>query len=640
MTTFNTGNAVPSTAVKDLYDNSQTEDEVVNSDADTTVTRTGKTILTFAGMNNSFQLALSKIGFESAYLTYTPGVPGVTIQRPTQLVVRSGVFYRVTNPLAVPLVLTGDWAVDGPKLTDVGDASLRAALAAVGGASLVAFTADGVSSVGTLQTKLSQIWCVDDFKTGTRTDIQATEAMLAATGGTARFLPNRVYLLHNWTYSVTTGAINLRGAGKPAANAAFTTLSETGATVLSGHIEIRAPVVNISDFGVDCGSARGYPHNTGCLTVDAPNGAAGLSFTSRNIAIMGADTTAASVSHGFLVEGFDLNEISNTDCYKLWYGIILKGRRGFIRNTRGWMMSGVGIFVKSDLPASGGNVADATVHEILVDGWIGTTYNANTTFDAVSVMASTTVLATVKVRDVQQTFGNTAVRVVGGGAGLYCAGVELDGIKAIGTYIGVEIFGTTYDVKMDNIDAENPRSGLIVKTSGASTGWQIGRMAGLYTDAAITGPYAADLGGTGSWGQATARSGIGNKRIPFTPDTVICGQVAGQMIIDGDGPLSLGGSWSGQAGNLPSLKILPGNALHFRGRFVNLVATGTSLAAIPGGVRTGSAPTYILAGKNASSADTSIGVQVGASGLVLVFPTVGGIGVNGYFDIDQIVYSR
>lgn len=637
MTTYNTGNPVPSSAVKDLYDNAQTEDEVVNSDSRTTITRTGKEILTFAGMQSDFLTALSKIGFESAYLTYAAGV---VIQRPTQLVLRSGVYYRITNAAAVPLTLTGDWAVDGPKLTDVGDASLRAALAAANGSGLVAFNPPGEASVATLQQKLSQIWCVDDFKTGGRTDIQATEAMLTATGGTARFLADRVYLLHNWVYVKTSGVVNLIGAGKPAANSAFTTLSEAGATVISGHVEIRAPVVNIRDFGIDCGTARGYPHNTGCITVDAPTGAAGLSFTSRNIAIMGADTTAASVSHGFLVEGFDRNEISNTDCYKLWYGIILKGRRGFIRNTRGWMLSGVGIFVKSDVPASGGNVIDATVQEVIVDGWIGTTYNANTTFDAVNVMASTAVCSTVKVRDVIQTFGNTAVRVVGGGASLYVAGVELDNIKAVGTYIGVETFGTTYDIKMDNIEAENPRSGLVIKTSGASTGWQVGRFCGLFTDAAITGLYMADFGGTGSWNDASCRSGIGTKRIPFTPDTVICGKTAGQMIIDGEGALSLGGSWSGQAGNLPSLKILPGNVLHFKGRFVNLVATGTSLAAIPGGVRSGSAPNYILAGKNASSTAISVGVQVGASGLVLDFPAVSGVGVNGYFDIDQIAYSR
>lgn len=637
MTTYNTGNPVPSADARDRYDNSQVFDEYVTGSALTTPDRLGVIRRTMHGQDVLFLEALSKIGFESAYLTYGAGV---VILRPTQLVLRSGIYYRITDAAGVPLTLTGDWAIDGPKLTDVGDASLRAALAAPGGSALISFGVDSSTSVGTLQAKLAQIWCVDDFKTGGRTDIQATEAMLIATGGTARFLPDRVYLLHNWTYVKTTGAINLRGAGKPAANSTFTTLSETGATVFSGHIELRAPTVSISDFGVDCGSARGYPHNTGCLTVDAPNGAVGLSFTSRNIAIMGADTTAESESHGFLVEGFDRNEISNTDCFKLWYGIILKGRRGFVRNTRGWMLSGVGIFVKSDLPDSGGFVADATVQEVLVDGWIGTTYNANTTFDAVNVMASTAVLSTVKVCNVEQTFGNSAVRVVGGGALLYVAGVELDNIKAIGTYIGVETFGTTYDVKMDNIDAENPRSGLVIKTSGASTGWQVGRFAGLFTDAAITNLYMAEFGGTGSWAQATCRSGIGTKRIPFAPDTVICGMTAGQMIIDGEGALSLGGSWVGQSGNVPSLKILPGNVLHFRGRFVNTVATGTSLAAIPGGVRSTSAPTYILAGKNNASADISVGVQVGASGLVLVFPAVAGVGINGYFDIDQIAYSR
>lgn len=635
MTTYNTGNPVPSTAVKDLYDNSQTEDEVVNSDLPTTVTRTGKTIKTFSGMQAEFETALSLIGFESAYLIYTPGVPGVTIQRPTQLVFRSGVYYRITDPTAVPLVLTGDWVVDGPKLTDVGDASLRAALAASGGASLVSF------SVGTVQSKLAQIWCVDDFKTGALTDIQATEAMLSATGGTARFLPDRVYLLHNWVYTVTTGALNLIGAGKPAANAAFTTLSETGATVISGHVEIRAPIVNIRDFGIDCGSARGYPHNTGCLTVDAPTGAIGLSFNSFNIAIMGADTTAASVSHGFLVEGFDRNRIENTDCYKLWYGIILKGRRAFVGNTRAWMISGTPVFIKSDVPASGGNVLDATVNSVVVDGVFSETYNANTTCNGVYVMASTAILSTVKVRNVVQTFGNTAVTVAGGGALLYCAGVELDNIKAIGTVIGVETFGTTYDVKMTGIIAENPTSGMVIKTSGASSRWKVGEWSALLTDPALSGViYLATFGGTGSWDSCDCRSGVGTKRIPFLPDTVVCGKKSGQVIIDGEGPLSFGDNWSGDAGDPPSLTIHAGNLMKLSGRFINTVATGTSMAAVAGGVRAGTNPDFICAGFAAGSTPNAVLIRWSAAGLTLMSPALGSFGPGSIVSVDQMILQR
>lgn len=90
--------------------------------------------LTLFGMNQAFYRTLSNVGFESTYLTYGAGV---VIQRPTQLVVRSGVYYRVTDPTNVPLTLTGTWATDSLSLTDVGDASLRATLASSSGATLI-----------------------------------------------------------------------------------------------------------------------------------------------------------------------------------------------------------------------------------------------------------------------------------------------------------------------------------------------------------------------------------------------------------------------------------------------------------------------------------------------------------------------
>lgn len=508
----------------------------------------------------------------------------------------------------------------------------------------VSTLAKGAALIGyrgrAVKAKLDESATVDDYKLPGMTDIQAIEAMLAATGGTARLLPDRVYNLHNWTYSVATGAINIIGAGKPSSDIGYTTLSEKGASVISGHVEIRAPVVNIRDFGVDCGTARGYAHGTGCLTVDAPNGATGILFTSKNIAIMGADTTATSVSHGFLAEGFDRNEISNTDCFKLWYAIIFKGRRGFVKNTRTWMISGNNIFIKSDLPASGGNVLDATANMVIVDGLISETYAENNTCDGVCVMASTAVLATVKVRNVVQTFGYAGARVVGGGENLYCAGVELDGIKSIGTYIGVETFGTTYDVKMDNIDAENPRSGLVIKTSGASIGWQVGRFAGLFTDAAISSVYMADFGGSGSWAEATCRSGIGTKRIAFLPETVICGKTAGHMVIEGEGVLPLGSNWVAFDGDAPRLKILPGNLMKLSGRFSNTVANGTSLAAVGGGVNPGTNPDFICAGFAGGSTATAVHVRWSSAGLTLMSPALGSFGPGSFFSIDQMTLQR
>ena len=57
MTTYNTGNPVPSADARDRYDNSQTLDEVVNGDSESYATRTGKQVISLGGMNSRFNNA-------------------------------------------------------------------------------------------------------------------------------------------------------------------------------------------------------------------------------------------------------------------------------------------------------------------------------------------------------------------------------------------------------------------------------------------------------------------------------------------------------------------------------------------------------------------------------------------------------
>lgn len=66
MTTYNTGNPVPSGDARDRFDNSQTLDEVVNENLPTTITRTGKVIKTFHGMGEQFDRLVDSFGFTYA----------------------------------------------------------------------------------------------------------------------------------------------------------------------------------------------------------------------------------------------------------------------------------------------------------------------------------------------------------------------------------------------------------------------------------------------------------------------------------------------------------------------------------------------------------------------------------------------
>ncbi len=136
MTTFKTGNAVPSADAKDRYDNSQVFDELMNGAAPSTPDRLGVLRQSWAGMEADFQQFLISSGFETAHLVYVPGTP-LQVDRPTQLINYNGSVYRVNEPANFPVMLSGTWATDQALLVDVGDQSLRQALASAGGAAMV-----------------------------------------------------------------------------------------------------------------------------------------------------------------------------------------------------------------------------------------------------------------------------------------------------------------------------------------------------------------------------------------------------------------------------------------------------------------------------------------------------------------------
>lgn len=133
MTTYNTGNPVPSAAVKDLYDNSQTEDEFVNSDAAYTVTRTGKRVQTIEGMNQKAVQAIQAAG----YVVVGDYAAGLNISNYNQVFRYAGEFYKPLASTVLPYILTGVTGTDLPLFASVGDAVLRADLASANGTDYV-----------------------------------------------------------------------------------------------------------------------------------------------------------------------------------------------------------------------------------------------------------------------------------------------------------------------------------------------------------------------------------------------------------------------------------------------------------------------------------------------------------------------
>lgn len=151
MTTYNTGNPVPSADARDRYDNSQTLDEVVNGESASYTTRTGKQVISLGGMNSRFNNAqdaresefnLSQEEKQDAFQAFLEGTgwssigaygAGVVITSHTQTVDYLGQPYSlkpsIPASLDAPYVTTGVWAAEGVNFKLVGDNSLRQDLA-------------------------------------------------------------------------------------------------------------------------------------------------------------------------------------------------------------------------------------------------------------------------------------------------------------------------------------------------------------------------------------------------------------------------------------------------------------------------------------------------------------------------------
>lgn len=145
MTTFSTGNPLPSTEVRDLFDNAENLDNLVNGQNLEYPDRLGVGRKSWAGMEQDFIAFLAASGFEPTVLVYMDGSP-LQVDRPTQLIERAatpGILYSIKLPSSFPVILSGTFATDEPLLVIRVDSSLRADLAsqvdAAKGAGLVGF---------------------------------------------------------------------------------------------------------------------------------------------------------------------------------------------------------------------------------------------------------------------------------------------------------------------------------------------------------------------------------------------------------------------------------------------------------------------------------------------------------------------
>lgn len=213
--TYNTLNPLGSTSPKDLFDNASNFDEGMNSALPSFYDRFQKRRQTWAGMQKLVVDFLEAMGFEATHLQYVDGTP-LTVLRPTQLIDRAGSVYKIKAPANFPVNLTGTWATDQLLVVDVGDASLRAALAATTGAEMI-----GTAEYDNLQLNLDalkvgqfvtpeQFGAVGDGVTDDGAELQSAIDFAQDNGG---YLFLRHKYLSNQTL-LQTKRLTVQGTGK------------------------------------------------------------------------------------------------------------------------------------------------------------------------------------------------------------------------------------------------------------------------------------------------------------------------------------------------------------------------------------------------------------------------------------------
>src|ERR1700712_2134132 len=158
MTTYNTGNPLGSTAVKDLYDNAQNLDIAVNSSELTWLDRgpsgIARTRKTYAGIEMDARLALEQTGY--VYTVPLNYAAGIAITLPNQIFLQGGEYYKPGPTLTLPYTTTGVWATEQALFRSVGDATLRGQLAASGGVNLVNGALRQIATVAALRTSVGR----------------------------------------------------------------------------------------------------------------------------------------------------------------------------------------------------------------------------------------------------------------------------------------------------------------------------------------------------------------------------------------------------------------------------------------------------------------------------------------------------
>lgn len=337
MTTYNTGNPIGSTEAKDLFDNAQNFDRLVNDRSTPSYPdRLGVARRTWWGMEQDFNAFLQSTQFEMPPLVYAAGLQ---ILRSTQVVDRAGQLYRVLLPASFPVTLTGVWATDQTVLTPLSDSSLRQDLAAATGTDLISFQQSGVSAAVRSVTSRMRDWVsVKDFGAvgdGTTNDTAAVQAAIAAHSNI--FFPPGTYRLQAGLTS-SNKALRLYGSGK-------------SATILRWDTAVTNAIAVTNSAGL--GASSRFPFQINDMTLSAGVAAAGTAIS--------LDYTIGA--GGFVYTGINSLVLENVDIRgDDYFGAATKyWTRGlYLKNTGSVVMSKLNMLGKQNIAGTKAVQIEAT----------------------------------------------------------------------------------------------------------------------------------------------------------------------------------------------------------------------------------------------------------------------------------------
>lgn len=501
---------------------------------------------------------------------------GNTLNYPNDILLQesSGEWFRWDGTLPKVVTAGGTPETTGGigegKWLGVGDATLRGNLmssASGMGDALIAVKKTAPGTVGRTQHDVNNDgFYVEDFGAvgdGVAIDTPAVEAMISALGY-ARFQAKR-YNLTGWQFNGPRLA--LIGTKSPE----YFVGALLNGTVLIGMKNHYVTDAYLSDLG-HVGVTDGIVINSGA------GGANVGSLYVNNV--IGVGTGESGSSHAQLYQGFNNVRIDTVEGNDAQYGVVVKSRRGFIKNVTVRNTRTAGLFIKGDQGAPSGGVANGSVADTIIDGVNAINKSSNTGCSALYIQSSTDLVSKIIASKVRSTYGKTGLELAGGGSGALQTNsvIVSDIISEATASSGILVTGNASDFIIQKVISINPANGSAFTVQGSAINGMVSDVNLVISDATITSALAGFIDGTSmKLGTVMVRNPYRKMAVQIGRGKVNPGTLVGDVYYQNDGNIAVSnGAVNGTV--VPSVETREGNAAVFHG---SIVTTGVTVASSP-----------------------------------------------------------